>query len=210
MTRRRGIYIWVMLSAVLGLVAVCNGEARASFTIKADSGSPSGNLPYTYGYTATLASGDTLNTGDFFRIYDFQGFDGVVTTPVGWSFSKAYTNPAPPPNVLLQHGDDPGLLNLIWTYTGTSNVISGPVSISGFAAQSVVGTTVTKDFVGRVTATGSSGVYNDSVGSILVPGGGVLPPPVGVPEPTAMISSGLGLVVLGLGYARGIRLRRSR
>jgi hypothetical protein len=208
MTRRvRSTYHAALLLG-LGLSVLGAGEARASFTIKADPGSPSGTPgPYTYSFSATLAAGDTLNTGDFFRIYDFQGFTGTETAPAGWSFSQALSNPVPPPAVVLQFGDDPTIPNLIWTYTGPSKVIDGPITIKGFSAQSELGGTSPKNFVGRVTLTGTSGTYNDSVGTIQVPTAGVLPPPAGVPEPSSMISAGLGLALLGFGYSKRSRAR---
>lgn len=204
---RLGTYFFAALLAGAGLSAFGTGEARAAFTIKPDDGTPTVTPAglYAFSYTASLAAGDTLNTGDFFRIYDLMGFNGVFKSPPGWTFSTALSNPVPPPNVILAHGDDPSIPNLIWTYTGPSGVINGPTAISGFSAQATAFTNVTKDFVGRVSQTGSTTLTNDSVGPIFYAAGSPFPAPV--PEPSALISGGLGLTLLGLGYVRRSRRR---
>jgi hypothetical protein len=187
---------------VAGLLGVGVSDARAGFTITLATGSPTGSGPYTYSYTASIPDGDQINNGDFFRIYDFYGYvNGSISAPSGWTATTQNSTATPPPNVILSHGDDPSVPNLIFTYSGTAPVV-GPASITGFTAQSVfplppVGTI--KDFVGRDTkSTGpTAGTPVDSIGDVRVPA---------VPEPTSVLSSGLGIILLGFGYA--VRSRR--
>ena len=169
------------VAGTLLLLGTMSAPAQAGFTITLDPGSPTGAGPYTYSYTATIAPGDVIGTGDFFRIYDFSGYvPGSISAPAGWAASVATSNPTPPPNVILSHGDDPLIPNLIFTYTGAA--ITTP-SISGFTAQSTFGFLgAIKDFAGRVRKADGSSV--DSVGDVRVPGP--------VPEPASLVSLGLG------------------
>ena len=153
--------------------------ARAGFTISLDPGSPTGAGPFTYAYTASIPTGDQISAGDFFRIYDFNGYVPLsIAAPAGWSATIATSNPTPPPNVILSHGDDPAIPNLIFTYTGAAPIV-GAASIGGFTAQSTFGFLgAIKDFAGRDRKPDGSPV--DSVGDVRVPGP--------VPEPASVVS----------------------
>jgi len=186
---------WVLAGVLggLGLLSAGLGEARAAFTVTLVSTAPSG--PNTqFNFSAAIAPEDTLTAGDFFRIYDFAGYvAGSITAPAGWTGSTALVNPTPPPDVILGHGDDPALTNLIYTYNGAP--VAGPLTIAGFSAVSTLNNLiVTKDFVGRVTkGTGATaGSPVDSVGDIRVPG---------VPEPTSLVSGSIGVILFGVVYA---------
>lgn len=190
--RRYGMNLLAV--AAVGLATLLMGaKAEAGFTITLASVSGAG--PYTYNYTAQITAGDEIRTGDFFRIYDFYGYvPGSITAPAGWTASTALTNPTPPPNVLIPLGDDPGVENLIWTYTAAPTIV-GPTTIFNFTAQSVYNLGNTKNYVGRNTQGGgpTAGQPVDAVGEVRVPA---------VPEPTSLISTSLGVVALGLFYAR--------
>ena len=70
----------------LALLALASGQARAGFTITLDAGSPTGAGPYTYSYTASIPAGDQISSGDFFRIYDFNGYvPSSIAAPAGWT-----------------------------------------------------------------------------------------------------------------------------
>jgi len=197
MMRLSRTWIVTAVLAGAGLLGAGASDARAGFTITLDVGSPTGSGPYTYNYTATIPDGDEIRNGDFFRIYDFYGYvSGSISAPSGWLPTVQNATSTPPPNVILSHGDDPNVPNLIFTYNPTV-VVTGPTSISGFRAQSSFplppGGTI-KDFVGRDTkSTGpTAGTPVDSIGDVRVPA---------VPEPTSVLSSGLGIILLSLGYA---------
>jgi hypothetical protein len=203
-TRRitpRGRFVAGILAG-LALWLSGTDPARAGFTVTLNSTSPSGSNT-AFNYSASISSGDQINPGDFFRIYDFSGLVGTPTAPAGWTVSVQNSSPTPPPNVILVHGDDPAIPNLIFTYAGTSPILGG-TTITGFQAVSTQsgGNLTTKDFVGRDTvASGSSGgTAVDSRGDVSVPA------VAAVPEPTGLVSASLG--VLAFGAAFGYRNRR--
>jgi hypothetical protein len=187
-------------SCGLAWLALGLPQARAGFTVSLDSTSPSGS--YTqFNYSASLTSSDQIVTGNSFTIYDFAGYvPGSITAPAGWTASvQALT---PPPNVLLSHGDDPAYLNLTFTYTGSAP-ITNSTTITGFSAVSVSGDPVTaKNFVGQINAQGIGRV--DTVGDTIVPAT-TLPSPAPAPEPSALVSGGIGLLIVGF----IVRRRRS-
>ncbi len=112
-------------SLILALAALAiaglAGSAPAAMTVTLDPGNPTGTGPFDYTYNAAIAAGDNIITGNFFRIYDFRGYDGVNSAPVDWTLTTALSNPTPPPEVILSYGDDPTLINLTWTYTGADD-----------------------------------------------------------------------------------------
>jgi len=176
---------------VCGLAAVvcfwC-GQARADVVSLTGTSTVTGGTAYNY--SLSIASGEQINPGDFFRVYDFGSFNGVVATPAGFTFSSALTNPTPPPNVILSHGDDATIPNLTWTYTGTTPIV-GPTIVTGFSADSTSSQTTVKDFASRFTeSTGqTAGAPVDSVGSISVPA------PVPEPATVGLLAAGtIGLL----------------
>ena len=185
---------------LLALTASMPNAAQAGFTVTLDS--VSGGGPFTFAYSATIPVGDQISPGDFFRIFDFNGYvAGSALMPAGWSLGVANTNPTPPPNVILTHSDDITLPNLTFTYNGGAPIVGG-ATVSGFSAQSVFGSFgVVKDFVGRDTkSTGpTAGTFVDSIGDIGVPGA--------VPEPGSIVSLLLGgtmLAAAGRRYCRRV------
>src|SRR2546421_13119637 len=73
---------------------------------------------FTWNYTANVTVDETINTGDFFTIYDFGAIaPGSNLQPTGWTFSQALLGPTAP---LTSPTDNPSILNLTWTYTGSA------------------------------------------------------------------------------------------
>lgn len=183
---------------LLALTASMPNSAQGGFTVTLDS--VSGVGPFTFAYSATIPVGDQINSGDFFRIFDFNGYvAGSALMPAGWTLDVSNTNPTPPPNVILSRGDDVTLPNLTFTYTGVGPIVGG-ATVSGFSARSEFGSFgVVKDFVGRATkSTGNTaGTFVDSVGDVGVPGA--------VPEPASVVSlllGGTALAAAGRRYCR--------
>ena len=115
----------LILSTLLASAVALLGmnRAEAGFTVVL-SGPATGTGPFTYSYAAVINASDSVVAGNFFRIYDFGGYvPGSIAAPAGWTASVALLNPTPPPNVVLTHGDDPTISNLIFTYTGRRSTV---------------------------------------------------------------------------------------
>jgi hypothetical protein len=199
-TRSKGLWLVAALYSSV-LIGPIVDRAEGGFAVTSDAGSPSGSGPFTWSYSLQLPFGEEIDPGNFFRIYDFGryvgtvGGPGSIAAPAGWTTATAYSNPTPPPSVILNHGDDPAIANLIFTYTGPKIVNSIPntvLTLAGFSAQSV--TSITggpKDFVSQDTRTSDSSAL-DLRGDVRVP--------AVVPEPVALVSGGIGAILLGMGW----------
>lgn len=100
------------------------GAAQADIipTLTASSPVLVGSL-YQYTYTATLAADQELQTGNYFTIYDFQGFDHFGTLGEGFTGLTSLLG-ITPSRVLPM--DDPTVLNATFKYMGpTLNRPSG-------------------------------------------------------------------------------------
>jgi hypothetical protein len=177
------------LAFILLASTAAGSTALGSATVDSDFPSPAGsNFRIPYGIS--IAAGDTIHTGDFFRVYDFNHFV-QAQAPTGWTITLSMTDPTPPPNVLLTYGDDPAAYNLTFTYIGTTD-ITGPASITGFSADAFSPGYTLKDGVARVT--NAAGGPVDSANAVAVPA---------VPEPTS-------LAAVALTGAAALRRRRRR
>ncbi len=156
------------------------------------------NGGFRWDYSANVTLDQEVRTGDYFTIYDFGSIQpGSNTQPAGWVFSSSLLG-VTPSNVLPT--DNPNILNLTWTYTGTAT-LTGPqflgsfsvitntnqLSAGGFAAQ---GTRATGPFAGSKIS---------NVGTVAVP----------VPEMSALapIIGVSGLATIGF-FSSVMRRRR--
>src|ERR1700694_443249 len=112
-------------ACILGLVLFGSVSFIARGDIIPTLSSVTGSSPnFTWNYAANVTVDQTINTGDFFTIYDFGTIaPGSNTQPTGWTFSQALIGPTA---ALTSPTDNPNILNLTWTYTGTA-----PISGSG-------------------------------------------------------------------------------
>jgi len=85
-------------SFILGLVLLGSGILIARGDIIPTLDSITGSSPsFTWNYAANVTVDETVNTGDFFTIYDFGTIaPGSNTQPTGWTFSQALLGPTPP------------------------------------------------------------------------------------------------------------------
>lgn len=150
---------------------------------------------YNYGYNATLASDQALFTGSYFTLYDFAGFDSVASLPANWSFTTANLGQTPSDVLPI---DDPGILNITFTYTGpTLNFDDNPannteLTFGTFDILSTLGGLTLRDFTSQAIKNDgpARGTDVSSIGSYSAPGAGGV-----VPEPAswAMLLAGFGL-----------------
>jgi len=180
---------FLMLSALaLGISSV----GSASIIVTFDS-----TVAGTWTWNVDVETASEVRTGDFFTIYDLQGFDGSSAhgEPGGWTWSAQLIGITPN---LVNPFDDPGAFNVTWTYSGTTVV--GPSDLGSFSIFSTAGGS-------RVDAYSASGHAPSDIGD---PGsqqnvGLTLVPGDAVPEPSSVILFGAGLAALVVGARRRSR-----
>ena len=100
--------------------------------------------PWDWEYLVSLEGDSQINNGDFFTIFDFDGYvAGSQEVVAGWNQTVQNTGLCPaqsPFPALCAVADDPTIPNLTWTRTG--GVILGPgvggsLNLGGFSATSI-------------------------------------------------------------------------
>jgi hypothetical protein len=172
-----------------------------SLTARADIiptlSSVTGSSPnFTWNYSANVTVDQSVNTGDFFTIYDFGSIaPGSNTQPTGWTFSQALLGPTA---ALTSPTDNPSILNLTWTYSGTTP-INGSAALGIFSV--ITSTDQLKDGQFTAEATRSSGpnagTKVDNIGTVSVP----------VPEPSALFP--IMSLCAAIGVDRFLRRRKT-
>ncbi|MFO0907951.1 MAG: hypothetical protein U0794_06245 [Isosphaeraceae bacterium] len=196
------------LGLIAGTLALGHKEAQAGFTVTLSSSGPNGGGATLFNYTATTASGDSIIAGNYFRIYDFGGYvPGSALAPANWTITESKYDGGLPPSFVLVHGDDAAIFNLTFTYTGSSP-LTGPSVLTGFSALSAFNGELTiANFVGTNANSATPGGVVDAMGDVNVPkNNNIYAAPA--PEPASVISTTIGAVVLGLGFARRRWTRR--
>src|SRR5437879_13006650 len=164
---------------LLGLVAIGASilTARGDIIPTLSSTAPAVG-GFTWNYSANVTVDETINTGDFFTIYDFGTIaPGSNTQPTGWTFSQALVGPTPS---LVTPTDNASILNLTWTYTGAA-----PINGSAALGLCSVITPTDQLKVGQFTAEATrnsgpnAGTKVDNIGTISVP----------VPESSSLLHS---------------------
>jgi hypothetical protein len=150
---------------------------------------------FAWNYSANVTVDQNVQHGDFFTIYDFGNFvAGSNAQPAGWTFSSSLIGRNPS---LVKPTDNPSILNLTWTYTG-SNPINGSAPLGIFSIVAKTNQLRTSDFGAEATRTNgpNAGSKVDNIGNISVP----------VPEMSALLPifsvCGAGLLSLLPGFLR--------
>jgi hypothetical protein len=181
---------------ILGIIAVVAGfaltaaSARAGLLPVSTTVTPdAGNFRWTY--SIVLPTDVQIRSGDFFTIYDFNGYvPGSASGPANWAFSTAPTG-ITPTGVLPV--DDPNVPNLTWKYTGPN--VTGQIGLGNFWAISPYGTGTEADFTAR-SHNPVYGTKDSNITSTTVPV--QVPAPPDVPEPTTLVLAGVGLPLAAL------------
>lgn len=180
-------------SALVIVAALATSPAQAGLIPTAVTVTPDqGN--FRWSYSVVLPSYSSLQPGNYFVIYDFNGFvPGAVGAPPGWSLSTPTVGPIP---AHVTPTDDSEIANLVWTYNGPAQ--TGRVALGDFWVTSQSGLVEEGLFVGH-NARSWDGKYDTNVTVTLIP---TPAPPVspGVPEPGALVLASVGLSVLGMAW----------
>ncbi len=198
----RRTWITRLFTAAVAIVVSAETANAGLLPVSVTVQPEAGNFRWTY--SVVLPTNMQLQSGNYFTIYDFAGYQtGSATVSATspdetfasyWTMSAAPLGPTP---ALLNPLDDPLIQNLTFTYTGPT-IPSGQLTLGNFAATSLYEQTAPSYF----TATNPlaiSGNVDSNITSTLVPMASELPPPVGTPEPTTLVLAGLGLPLIGLG-----------
>jgi hypothetical protein len=149
--------------------------ARADIIPTLDS--VTGSSPnFSWNYTANVTVNQTIESGDFFTIYDFSSIMPTShTEPTGWTFSTALVGPTP---ANVSATDNPNLWNVTWTYTGESQIV-GASALGTFSVVTSTDQMKTGQFTGQATRSAGqpeAGSKISNIGNVTVP----------VPEPSAL------------------------
>jgi hypothetical protein len=145
---------------------------------------------FTWNYAANVTGDQMVTHGDFFTIYDFGNFaSGSNLQPTGWAFSSSLVGTSPS---LVLPVDNPSILNLTWTYTGTTP-INGSALLGDFSVIASTNQLKDSDFAAEATRNSgpNAGTKIDNVGRVSVP----------VPEMSALLPI---LSICGAGLAASI------
>lgn len=179
--------------ALLALGAANAAQADIIPTLTMGSPVMVGDM-YRYDYTATLAADQQLESGNFFTIYDFNGFTGFGTLGTGFAASSSLLGQTPD-DVLPT--DSASIANATFIYTGPT-LNNPPGDVQGVALE--LGTfqvfssldlgTKLLSFASRAIKNNGAAV-NTTVSNV-----GFVNGPGAVPEPSvwAMLLIGFGAI----------------
>lgn len=190
MTRGPRIARWILAAAaaVFATGPLAAGLLPVQVTVHPEGG----NFRWTY--AIVLPTDMKLQSGNYFTVYDFNGYiDGTaVGADANWSVAVQNTGVTDP---LLNPIDDPNLPNLVFRYDGPM-IPAGQLGLGNFMAYSTFGDRTETSFTAQTNRT-SDGLSDSNITTTDAPVGEIINPP-GVPEPATLLLAGLGLPAVGL------------
>jgi hypothetical protein len=203
MFRRSWIARLFVVAAATGVaIAMTSSSANAgllpvSVTVQPESG----NFRWTY--SVVLPTDMKLQSGNYFTIYDFAGYQAGSGTVTSASPDPSYsqywtvstTKLGPTPNG-VNPLDNPEIDNLTFTFSGPT-IPNGQMTLGNFVGVSQFGTT-DESFFTATNPRAADGVIDSNITETLVPVGEQIPGPIGTPEPATLALAGLGLPLIGL------------
>ena len=189
--------------AILGILGIATA-VRADINPNFDSWT-STDTTTNWNYTINVTAGQEIVSGDFFTIYDFGNFiPGSNFQPSGWTFASSLSGSTPPGiNTSI---DNPGVVNLTWTYNGvTIPTETFGIGLFGVAINGAQNTASRNSFF----AGWGTRVAGDQAGTNIANAGSIIVSAQAVPEPPtmALIFATGGLAIVGRAFFA--RFRRS-
>jgi hypothetical protein len=186
--------------AMLSAAAMFTGSAvKADIIPVFHAATPSGGGT-TFEYSVEIAGTTTVKDGDYFTIYDFVGFTGVVVAPAGWTPSTAGTGVTPPGQLLT---DNPLIPNVTFTYSGAD--IDGPVfPVDAFGAFQIESLYSVQNPGGKYASQAHKNNPGQPDDGTDQQNQGVVVVPNAVPEASSLMLLATGLVPLGIMLRRRI------
>lgn len=187
-----------MKQGLIALALLASAGAANASIIPTLSGVPTatGGGDFSWMYDATLASDQALLSGNYFTIYDFDGYTGYGAIPADWTVTTALLGDTP---FWVNPIDDPSILNVTFTWTGPAVNWTSPYMEVELGTFELFSTYNQGSLIGSYSSLGtrnqgpSRGTDIASVGSVTTPleGGNVV-----VPEPAtwALLIAGFGMV----------------
>jgi hypothetical protein len=193
------------LGALLSAAALFAGSAVKADIIPVFNAATPTAGGCEFSYNVNVADGSRVNTGDYFTIYDFNGFiAGSAFAPVDWSITTQFTGVTPAgvdPSAFS--GDSAGIINITYTYTGAATIF-GPALIGGTGAFGAESTICTPSALGTyASATHKNNPGNPDDNTYQANAGSVVTPQV--PETSSLMLLIPGLVPLGIMLRRRAR-----
>jgi hypothetical protein len=153
--------------------------------VQLDSVLPVGGGLFQWNYRLELTASEALVTGDFFTVQDFGEYVAGSVSSTNLLFTPS-TQLVGPNVANVTPSDDPGEINLVWTYNGPT-IVDGVYN--GFSALSRTNIARSDQYTAQTTdafppTTGKIG----SIGPVTVP--------IRIPEPASIVFAGIGVVGL--------------
>jgi len=203
---------WKLALFVVANVATAVPASAGLLPVSATTAADGSNTRYTYG--VVLTSNSTLQSGDYFTIFDFsKPIASTAVMPTGWTVSLNPLGGNPGGTV---PGDSPNIPNLTYVYHGPT--LTGSVGLGNFMIDSSISASTSTPYsFASFTQQTANGANESNITSVMVPvvpssggttgtqGSGGTPP--GVPEPSTLLLMGIGLPFLC--FARRLRIKKA-
>jgi hypothetical protein len=189
--------------ALLSTAALLVGNAVKADIIPVFNASTPVGGGTEFSYNVSIASGSRVNTGDYFTIYDFNGYiAGSEFAPADWAISVQPVGVTPAGQLLT---DDAAVVNLTFTYTGAAPLI-GPINpVGGTGAFGADSTSAAIKALGQY----ASATHKQNPGqpdhNTPQSNQGFVVTPAAVPETSSLMLLVPGLVPLGIMLRRRAR-----
>jgi hypothetical protein len=176
---------------MIGLSALAFASGAQAAVAVLDDIVPVGS-EFEFDYRITLGPDEGLRAGDKLVIFDFLGYvDGSIFATGDVTSSVEFLSL---PFITPGETDDPGIVNLVFTYTGPDlRTADGPFDSlvsNGFGARSIFSRTVLDAFT-SVTTKNNPDIAE---GTTLIQGGLTQVPAIPEPATWAMMIAGFGMV----------------